>query len=529
MAAGPAAATADYASVSNSDLQGQRRLTAIAPGGGRLYPPGFGIGRRRLSGSAERMSKMSENPYEMLLREFQEAHARYAGPESFCLHALTDKESLEFSAEVASFALGSHVPGAAPPGGDIQPCYVGCVCRSYRRRPQSYIIMAPRRASRALPPGEEGDEPSEAFKRLAARAGTYLPAIVRDAIPYAPSEPVSSWLAFMYWSNPPTKRRLLPFGRKSWDRRTVWFNPFLDAAEAIVRGKLLKPWSGPLESLQRMPLWDMRPLERGSWGNITGYFDERPGGGVLDMGRWSRLPGCRDDRPVHRPAAVLLPPLWLDGGVRSCYRPRPEDLVLVQHRFPDVSDAAAPPWQLIRTSLLEAGRTVDDIARLDAPKLVELLGSAADSKARATKDKKEPLWTQHRLDEAIRQYRSGRASQYAKFVHDVEAGDKGAIQAARKVFGCRVISDALGCSTAHVNHSGVWQAIAADLKLRRQDSVPRATPIGLDPAMDRAANDKHREMCQATEPAESAQEAELQQLIAEQKQDEKSVKIPKKP
>jgi hypothetical protein len=316
------------------------------------------------------------NPYTGLLEEFRAAAARNFGLGSFHLFALTAEEGFECLQQDVELIRAAPVSGATVGSGRRLPCWIGRVPFRLHRRPVSLCILAPCTALRKLSSGKELDMRAEKFRRLAARAGACLPAIVRDAIPCAPSDPVDLWLAFMLASKPPSRKALLPTNSKRWGRRAITYRPFLDAAEVIERSGLLQEPSAPLETLQRVPLWDMHPLGRGSRGNITGLFDEPSTSAVLDMRRWRRPSECRNCHSVYRPAHVRVPPLWRDGGMRHCYRPRPEDLAIVRHCVPRLSRAEAPPWRVIKASLIAAGHNHDELMKLQAPELLERLSAA---------------------------------------------------------------------------------------------------------------------------------------------------------
>lgn len=77
-------------------------------------------------------------------------------------------------------------------------------------------------------------------------------------------------------------------------------------------------------------------------------------------------------------------------------------------------------------------------------------------------------WTQADLDDAIREYKSRRASNYAELVQAVKRGDAGATKAAREMFGRNEIVRSLGVkSPAMVTKSVVWIQMAEELRIPR--------------------------------------------------------------
>jgi len=89
----------------------------------------------------------------------------------------------------------------------------------------------------------------------------------------------------------------------------------------------------------------------------------------------------------------------------------------------------------------------------------------------ATAAEKQPAplqsWTQPKLDAAIREYIAHRAGPLKSLTEAVQANRKGAVDAARKVFGRNVIAEALRVrSRAMVSKSEPWKEIADDLRLR---------------------------------------------------------------
>ena len=100
-------------------------------------------------------------------------------------------------------------------------------------------------------------------------------------------------------------------------------------------------------------------------------------------------------------------------------------------------------------------------------------------------------WLQDDLDEEIRKYKAHRASIYKELVERVREGRPGAIRAATKVFGRNLLVDKLGVkSPAMVTNSKVWQEIAEELKLKKDGVAPRRGRVGLDPALDKKADEE---------------------------------------
>ena len=101
-------------------------------------------------------------------------------------------------------------------------------------------------------------------------------------------------------------------------------------------------------------------------------------------------------------------------------------------------------------------------------------------------------WTQPELDDAIRKYKTERASSYHELVNRVAEGAKGAKKAAQDMFGRNAIARALGVrSGAMVTNSAAWQEIAIALQLpckaNKLPSIPRPARIGHEIAMEAAS------------------------------------------
>lgn len=139
-------------------------------------------------------------------------------------------------------------------------------------------------------------------------------------------------------------------------------------------------------------LWDARPLETDSWGNILGFDDGQGGGDFIDMRLWlcttSRL--LVNEPPMYRPAHAPLPPFFKSGGVRRCYRPTDEDTAAVQTLYPTHRNPHAPPWQRIEADLIVAGHDRDRLMKLNPPALLRLLRKAHEQEGSADNERGTP-------------------------------------------------------------------------------------------------------------------------------------------
>lgn len=127
-------------------------------------------------------------------------------------------------------------------------------------------------------------------------------------------------------------------------------------------------------------LWDARPLESGSWGNILGCDDGSGSRGFIDM-RWWIPPFTLETPeanppPYYMPARIALPPGYRHGGVRRCYRPTKEDLEIVACVYPG-HPPQDPPWPRVEADLTVAGRSPSELASMIAPALLRLAVKAA--------------------------------------------------------------------------------------------------------------------------------------------------------
>jgi hypothetical protein len=166
---------------------------------------------------------VSENPYDQLLRDFQEAYAEF-GHAMFFLGAMTqdevnaDREHMKASAEILAFVpLGVDHGLARTPG---------------------FWIVAPLRRHRWGRWAEPWEAPFNRFQELASRAGAMLPLAERERIPFPPADPVGWWLCYMWWQSPPTEEDLRAPDGVTRNTRVIWAEPFLESAIAIERGRL---------------------------------------------------------------------------------------------------------------------------------------------------------------------------------------------------------------------------------------------------------------------------------------------------
>lgn len=147
--------------------------------------------------------------------------------------------------------------------------------------------------------------------------------------------------------------------------------------------RVYKPGGGEPElvpaSALLTPLWDARPLESDSWGNILGFDDGLGGGDFIDMRLWLRAtPGMVNEPPMYRPAHAPLPPFFNSGGARRCYRPTDEDVAAVRALYPAQRNPNAPPWQRIEADLIVAGHDRAKLVDLNPPALLGLLRKARE-------------------------------------------------------------------------------------------------------------------------------------------------------
>jgi hypothetical protein len=124
-------------------------------------------------------------------------------------------------------------------------------------------------------------------------------------------------------------------------------------------------------------LWDLYPLAESAWGNIPGFNDGSGDGSTVDMRMWVRPDDIlANPLPLYRPARAPLPSLYADGGLRRCYIPQAEDLKLVSRLWPKIVDAGNPSWPRVEAELIAAGKSHDELAKLNAPTLLLLMAKA---------------------------------------------------------------------------------------------------------------------------------------------------------
>ncbi len=147
---------------------------------------------------------------------------------------------------------------------------------------------------------------------------------------------------------------------------------------------------------------------------------------------------------------------------------------------------------------------------------------AGGSTRGASRPAEKRSYTQGQMDNAIREYKARRASNYDELVKRVEAGAKGAKKAAQEMFGRNAIANALGArAPAMVTKSPVWHEIARELQLPSKvtsgHGASRQVKMGLDMALERQADTQEdevvirairNEMCDRIRSTLGADEAE---------------------
>jgi hypothetical protein len=168
------------------------------------------------------------NPYDSLLREFQEGYAKY-GQDCFFLGAMKRSE----------FDSCRNKQGK-----EIE--LVGIVCTDQQADESGvYYICAPIRKMRFGKWCERYDDPLRDFVRIATQAGASLPLTQRQKVSIEPAGPVAWWLAFMWTILPPSEEDLMLDESKGMNCRVAWSEPFLDSATVIELGGLLEPRALP--------------------------------------------------------------------------------------------------------------------------------------------------------------------------------------------------------------------------------------------------------------------------------------------
>lgn len=135
-------------------------------------------------------------------------------------------------------------------------------------------------------------------------------------------------------------------------------------------------------------VWDLHPLSRHSWGNVQYPDDGTARGQTIELRRAKGmlngeyavvdlLPG--ESRPSKK----------MGTFTRRFYVPTEADLEIVRTKCPDNSDPAVPPWPRIEADLIAAGQSRDELVKLNAPTLLQLL-AAAGSKAAVKRPGRKP-------------------------------------------------------------------------------------------------------------------------------------------
>ena len=130
-------------------------------------------------------------------------------------------------------------------------------------------------------------------------------------------------------------------------------------------------------------LWDLHPLAESAWPNVLGFNDGSGDGHTIDIRLWLRPKQMSNyPPPAYRPDHAPLPPVgYGNGGVRRCYVPQTEDLELVRSIWPDIANPANPSWPGMEAELIAAGRTHDELAKLNAPTLLRLAAATREDPA----------------------------------------------------------------------------------------------------------------------------------------------------
>ena len=150
---------------------------------------------------------------EQLLNDFQDAEAKF-GDHLFGLFAVTKAEWAELPDWVRHEVF--HIGFSGIDASTV------------------YHIVAPGYEQGSLAP-RQLDDCAELFKSLAARGGAMLPLSIRNAIQREPAYPVDWWLAFLWWSNPPSDEDLEIDFTRGKNSRVVVPQPFFASIEAIER------------------------------------------------------------------------------------------------------------------------------------------------------------------------------------------------------------------------------------------------------------------------------------------------------
>lgn len=158
----------------------------------------------------------------------------------------------------------------------------------------------------------------------------------------------------------------------------------------------------------------------------------------------------------------------------------------------DVFTVETEPIQWIKKAF---GRLVQNFEQPQTPPESPNHGnySAKSSRPRGNKSGvvEKKSFTQGELNTAIEQYKINKASSYDQLCENVRKGKKGAIKAARKMFGRNAVAKELGVKApAMVSKSPVWQKIAVDLDLpRKANQGASRTRVGAEIGFEEAAQE----------------------------------------
>lgn len=119
-------------------------------------------------------------------------------------------------------------------------------------------------------------------------------------------------------------------------------------------------------------VWDLRPLRRGTWGNLEQPDDGTSAGQTVKACRAvGMLNGTHQIVPLLPGQAK--PSMGMGLQSRPYYIPTDEDTALVERLFPKLTDPSNPPWPQIEARLIVAGQVRDKLAAMNAPTLLLLL------------------------------------------------------------------------------------------------------------------------------------------------------------
>lgn len=330
-----------------------------------------------------------------------------------------------------------------------------------------------------------------------------------------------------------------------------------DLQDSAVRaGRLLQKAAGA-RAIERDPWWraaTARPRHRrfeshadrfrwlwraavGLWLVKQNPHEFRNGAAGFD---WAEIATDNDGRPVGKDGEPLTERRYLNGvplSDDSCDKPptlQPGDVYeqRLEGEFVFREDSYDEADWLKRQR--DRAEVYEDACRLLA-KLIDTSHASADEQgadeigAGRSKSNQPPVqrrWTERELNEAIREYRSKRASRYDELVKAVEKNRAGAKKAARKLFGRNNLARHFKCPKAMVSDSIAWKSIAAELKLHgRTPGVGRGERKGLAMTIEQASNEKHKAEKRQEAASENAA-AQLKKLIDEQTHDDRRRKVP---